>query len=547
VSEAQPENAVADATSTACSRGSWRTWTSAAIIAAVALGIALRFQRFGLNFPIWWNEAFLAVNFLHRDYHQLLHSLDYNQVCPPLFLWAEKAVVDLLGFREWTLRLVPLVSGLAALVMFARLARTLLPASAAFLSVLMLAVAFHPVRLSAETKPYASDLLASVALLSIAVQTLDPARRARSIAWLALFAPIALGFSYPAVFVIAALTLALVPQIARKGTWTERLAFTTFLVTSTGTFLLIQRICMNSQARVAARAGMADGWLEAFPASWRPGDLLRWLADTHTGPIFAFPAGDEGLVSIITLTLMTLGAVGLARQRRTELAALLLLPFALSAAAAALGRYPYGGHPRITQYLVPAIALLSASGLNRLLARLSRASGFSRPYRLAALALVALGVAPAIGDITQPYRSATDRAAREFARGFWPRDAGDPPVLCLRRDLGILPWESPNPEVPVYLCNQAIYSKRGRAPRSAFPPPPHLERRTSRHIQYVAYYSPGLESLDVQPVRRWHAELREAGIDVSRTDFDLDHWGSRPARVVVFDCRPASQPGSDAG
>ena len=51
-----------------------------------------------MNYPLWWDEAFVAVNFIRRDYLDLLRPLNYGQVCPILFLWCELTVVKILGF-----------------------------------------------------------------------------------------------------------------------------------------------------------------------------------------------------------------------------------------------------------------------------------------------------------------------------------------------------------------------------------------------------------------------------------------------------------------
>ena len=61
----------------------------------MALGIAMRLLRFGLNYPLWRDEAYLAWNLLDRDYAGLTRPLDYQQVCPLLFLWAGE------GDRAW--------------------------------------------------------------------------------------------------------------------------------------------------------------------------------------------------------------------------------------------------------------------------------------------------------------------------------------------------------------------------------------------------------------------------------------------------------------
>ncbi len=93
----------------------------------VALGVALRLARYAMDYPLWWDESFVAVNLLRRGFLDLLRPLDYGQVCPVLFLWAELAVVRLLGFNEWTLRLFPLLCAVASVPLFAFAAGRVLP------------------------------------------------------------------------------------------------------------------------------------------------------------------------------------------------------------------------------------------------------------------------------------------------------------------------------------------------------------------------------------------------------------------------------------
>jgi hypothetical protein len=53
-----------------------------AIWAFVGLGVLLRVARYAIDYPLWWDEAFVAVNFIRRDYAALLRPLEYGQVCP---------------------------------------------------------------------------------------------------------------------------------------------------------------------------------------------------------------------------------------------------------------------------------------------------------------------------------------------------------------------------------------------------------------------------------------------------------------------------------
>ena len=77
---------------------------------------------------LWIDEAALARNIIDRPVSALFFPLDYAQVAPPGFLLIQKAVVLTIGASEYALRLFPLLCGVAALLVFARLAHYLLDA-----------------------------------------------------------------------------------------------------------------------------------------------------------------------------------------------------------------------------------------------------------------------------------------------------------------------------------------------------------------------------------------------------------------------------------
>ena len=83
------------------------SWLNGVIWTFVGLGLALRLVRFLVNYPIWHDEAFVAVNFLDRDYIDLLRPLNYSQVCPLLFLWIELTAVQIMGIFGVVAPLIP--------------------------------------------------------------------------------------------------------------------------------------------------------------------------------------------------------------------------------------------------------------------------------------------------------------------------------------------------------------------------------------------------------------------------------------------------------
>ena len=101
------------------------TWT------ALAVGILWRVGRYLLQFPIWGDEAHIAINFLDRDFWEMTRKLDYGQVAPVVFLWLEWLAYQWWGPSELALRLFPLLAGVAGLLLFWRFCRlTLSPATA---------------------------------------------------------------------------------------------------------------------------------------------------------------------------------------------------------------------------------------------------------------------------------------------------------------------------------------------------------------------------------------------------------------------------------
>lgn len=167
----------------------------------VGVGLALRVVRFLLPFPLWCDEYQIADNFLDRDFAGLASPLRNNQVAPLGFLWAELASVRGLGFHEWSLRLVPFLCGVGSLLLMRHVSRRLLPGAAQVFAIAVLAVAYYPIRLGSEVKPYAGDLLVSLGILACLTEW---HRERASPRWLWILAALiipGLLLSFPAVFV----------------------------------------------------------------------------------------------------------------------------------------------------------------------------------------------------------------------------------------------------------------------------------------------------------------------------------------------------------
>jgi hypothetical protein len=102
------------------------------------------------------------------------------------------------------------------------------------------------------------------------------------------------------------------------------------------------------------------------------------------------------------------GAVALWRRGKRELVVVLLAPLALALVAAFLHKYPYGGS-RLEVFAAPAVCLLAAGGVRRVVPVLTRRS---RVLAAAVLLLAAVPFGQAAFRVVVPWeRAACDEAA----------------------------------------------------------------------------------------------------------------------------------------
>jgi hypothetical protein len=466
----------------------------------VLLGCLFRIIRYGQNLPLWSDECFLAVNFIHRGFGQLLGPLDNGQIAPVLFLWIQRLAIDLLGFSEWSLRFFPLICGVASMVLFWHLARRVHESDpmALLLAVGIFAVSVHPIRHAAEAKPYASDLLIAVGLMIPAAEWLRAPRQVGWLVALAAVVPLGLGFSNPAIFVAAGVWVGLifhVWEVRSRRTWLAASAVALAIIMG---FVGFHVVLGRAQSH-GALEGLRRYWATSFPPLSEPARLLWWLIDAHTGSAFAYPGGGSQGLSTLTTLAMIRGAAVMGCRGQKSLVVCLLAPLGLALLAAALRLYPYGSEARLMQFAAPAICLLTGRGASMAIGRV-RDAGLRRTLLVGSLlGLVACGVVPQVVSSLIPYRMRYDHEAREFARRFWVEQAEGAMLACLDLDYHVFPQEGWHGRKAWYLCNQMIYSPpRRRAPRVG-----DREFTLQHPLRCVLFK----ESEDHPAVREWLARM----------------------------------------
>lgn len=558
------------------------TTTYRLILGFTLLGMLARLVRYLTHQPLWGDEAFVAANFLDRSYADMLGPLAYHQVAPPLFLWLELAMVQCCGYDEWSLRLVPFLASVGGLLLFRQVATRLFSGWPAVLAVAIYAVSFYVIRYGVECKQYSTDLLAAMILWALAVECY---RRPGGWGWIALAAivPGVILLSYPAIFVAGGVTFGLAWTAWQSRTWKVWVPFALYNVLAVGTFLILMKTAIAAQ--YGTEGYMQVYWQNAFPPLSNPLAFVGWFCEVHTGHLLPYPIGGKNGGSTLSFLLLVIGLVTLYRQRSFTPLALCLGPFILGFAAAALHRYPYGGSPRVVQYLVPGICLLLGSGLASVLAAMRTRAGekadealklddalraddvsaraganpgqarrlsyfawlgqsvrgrFSlSPYRysiaLASLALMAGGLI--VFDGVRPYKTWSDEAFRRKSQAFWEAHSRSAIVACVRTDLGV---ELCDPRLwewgatSLYRCNQRLHSPQHAGGNRV---PDWSRVQADRPLRCVVFWRNRFEP-DPAKLAAWLASMRRRFTLVRHTSEEFARFEHEVYYADVYEFVP---------
>jgi len=162
----------------------------------VCLNLSWRVVRYAAGFPLFGDEAFVANNFLLKDFWGLAGSLEHYQIVSLVFLWAEWMVVKLSGLSEWSLRFVSFTAGLLSVFVFVRIALRFLPRVQAIFAVGIFCASYYPVRHATEVKPYSLDILCAMLILLTALEYLREPDRRHWLIW-TLVCGLGVWASYP--------------------------------------------------------------------------------------------------------------------------------------------------------------------------------------------------------------------------------------------------------------------------------------------------------------------------------------------------------------
>lgn len=321
---------------------------------ALLIGAALRAWRYAGDHGLWLDEILLAANIESRTFAELTRSLDDYQFAPMGFLFAQKASVTLLGPTEYAHRLFPFVCSLFALFFFWRLCVRCLKGNALVIAVCLFALSAPLLSYAAQGKKYTIDAAVATLLLWLAVPcVLGEAKWGHWVALLVVGA-VSLGFSFPAIFVLAGIGMALGIKALTDRDWSR----TPLLILVAAVWLgIFAATFQTSGSEGSTHEGLRNWWSRHFfPFPPTSVAHVQWYIDFFFRT-FAYPLGEHiaGLTAFAWL-------IGLIAFLRTRMGLLLmfLLPMALTLGASALSRYPL--YDRLLLFWIPGTVIFVAVG-----------------------------------------------------------------------------------------------------------------------------------------------------------------------------------------
>ena len=346
------------------------------VLAAVA-GIACRVAQYAAHQAVWVDEASLLLNVRSHAAAQLFGPLDHRQAAPPLFLLAARGLYLTLGESELSLRLLPLICGIASVVIFALLAQRLLERPWDAIATAAFALADRLIWHSSEVKRYGADAMVAVLLIYLAVGPRANWSVTRRFVAVALLAALAAWFSYTTMLVFPTIAIALFPR-RRNGA-----AVVPFIAGSAlagASFLALTHFVVAAQQTQSLTATWGGDFIDLRHFWSVPWWLARRLHSMSNYPI-------PGTGPVLFVTAIA-GAIWLWRAHKRDQLLILAGPILTALAAAAAHRYPFDGS-RLTCFLSGPTLLLATIGLRWIYGGLVP---LGRPLAVAPTAFV-LGVA----------------------------------------------------------------------------------------------------------------------------------------------------------
>jgi len=488
----------------------------------IALGVVLRLRQWWYARSYWLDELAVLRNVADRGYLELLRPLDYYQAAPVGWLWLQRLVADIAGFGERAMRLVPLLFGIALLVLVAWLARILLTPPGALLVLAFAVVNQYLIYYSNEAKQYTSEAFWVTLLLGLAVLITRQglSRRLCLAYWTvatvgALMSMLTVPVTVVATLILlgnAILATSSIRSLQDLRSPENQHIAKQLLVGAPVWVLVVVPLYITVMHPALRNQTLQDYWSYAYPTRslWHLGATWAWLRDL-TDQVLEVPL--DMRFGLLFLLLVAVGVVRAWMRHGAAVALLLLSPWFIGYAASALSLYPMTH--RLALFGVPAALLLLGSA-----ADLPRRAAHSAvgPRQWATMSLVALVMYLFALALLIPQAVTAGRLWRQPFDGFQHREqieyvaaqrSSDSVVLAADNAEFVTDWYAPRVDLPVDAVLRASTTAEGCNPSAL------LSELSGHSNAWLILTTPSVPS----HVRTYRQQLERHGLQVREVPF----------------------------
>lgn len=352
-------------------------------------GIILRWNQYWLNSSFWVDEAFLAVNFDKTLVELLQPPQDYSDsiIVPPGFLIITKLLITVLGNTDLVLRLWPFLCSILSLWLFYQLAKSTISARAVPLALFLFATAGSLIYYAAQFKQYSSDVTITLILLILAVHLFQATVTNNKLLSLTIAGALAVWFSHPAAFVLAALgSYSLVFYLLNKQ-WLLVIKLSLISIIWLSNFLAMYLLTVEVGTSPIGEylVHLWQSWGAFMPSPWS-GATLKWIYHSYFN-MFDNP-GNFGTAALAGILFMV-GCISLWSQRQLSLF-LLVLPIVIVMLVSFFRYYPF--LDRMILFLLPSFCLIIAEGIIQIQITLLAYPIYTRITTLVAQVILAINL-----------------------------------------------------------------------------------------------------------------------------------------------------------
>jgi len=332
----------------------------------LGLGILIPLIHFLCNRSMGNDEAWLALNIIHKGYAELLQPLDYNQVAPVLFLMIEKFFSTLIPNSEYGLRLFPLLCYWISLFFFYQITRILFNNNK-FTNILALSLFilnYYLIYYSNEGKQYICDVLVCTAIMYFILKNYQKERTRLYI--LGIVGALAIFLSSVAPIILSTAGLYLLYEQFHIKKTKNIAGMTIIFVVWLSVFAVYYYFFVFNHP---AKESMEMYW--SATKGFLPLDSLSeslWFIGAKVWSTLNMFSRRIPIIIIIVMLLIS-GIFNIIREKKIGLMIIICFPVIIHLLLSALHLYPFG--IRFIMYFLPGLMLICTAGFKYIITGLS--------------------------------------------------------------------------------------------------------------------------------------------------------------------------------